>query len=346
MYNTMLVFKDNNLLEKIKGCAVWGEESGFEITAVADSGDTAYRELCRGRYDLVIYQTDIDSMNGAELLKRASAEKLCGHIVLCSEKADFEYARMGIIYGAFDYFIAPFENEQLYGVFSRIKDEAASGVQDENGRAACIAAFFKNRDDSIYKYVSDMIDEIYSSSPDYSTAENTLRRIYKKTVDDVFSGSDWLDLYKSSHSFYGDDPKCGGKAYGAYITDRLAELFRDYCELFPSVNNEKIREVILYILNNPESDLKQKTIASEYYINSSYLSTIFSSQTQLRFVDYLTTVKLKRAGWLLQNTEMKVTEIAERLDYKDVGYFSRMFKKQYGVTPTEYRIPDGYTYQI
>lgn len=266
--------------------------------------------------------------------------------MLCSEKADFEYARMGIIYGAFDYFIAPFNKEQLYSVFSRIKNEAVSDVQDENVRAACIASFFRNRDEGIYKYIADMTDEIYLASPDYTSAEDTLRKIYTKVVDDIFSGSDWLDLYKSSSSFYEDDSELTGRAYGAYITDRLTELFRDYCELFPSVNNDKIREVILYILNNPESDLKQKTIASEYYINSSYLSTIFYSQTQLRFVDYLTTVKLSRAGWLLQNTEMKVTEIAERLDYKDVGYFSRMFKKQYGVTPTEYRIPDGYTYQI
>ena len=112
------------------------------------------------------------------------------------------------------------------------------------------------------------------------------------------------------------------------------------------MNYEKIREVILYILNNPESDLKQKTIAAELYINSSYLSTVFAAQTQQRFVDYLTTVKLKHAGWLLQNTDMKVTEIAMRLDYKDIGYFSRLFKQRFGVTPTEFRIPDGYTYQI
>ena len=49
------------------------------------------------------------------------------------------------------------------------------------------------------------------------------------------------------------------------------------------------------ILNNPENNLKQKDIAIELYINSSYLSTVFPAQTGIRFVDYLTTVKLKRA---------------------------------------------------
>lgn len=87
-----------------------------------------------------------------------------------------------------------------------------------------------------------------------------------------------------------------------------------------------MQDVILYILNNPESDLKQKTIASKLYMNSSYLSTVFATQTGMRFVDYITIVRLKRAGWLLKNTEMKITEIALRLDYKDVGYF-RNFSK-------------------
>lgn len=61
-----------------------------------------------------------------------------------------------------------------------------------------------------------------------------------------------------------------------------------------------MQDVILYILNNPESDLKQKTIASKLYMNSSYLSTVFATQTGMRFVDYITTVRLKRAGWLLK----------------------------------------------
>lgn len=63
--------------------------------------------------------------------------------------------------------------------------------------------------------------------------------------------------------------------------------------MFPNCNNSKIQEVILYILNNPENNLKQKDIATELYINSSYLSTVFPTQTGIRFVDYLTTVKLK-----------------------------------------------------
>ena len=87
-------------------------------------------------------------------------------------------------------------------------------------------------------------------------------------------------------------------------------------------------------------------ILPRIYLNNSYLSTIFSAQTNLRFIDYLTKVKMQRAAVLIKSTDMKISDIAQRLDYKDIGYFSRVFKKYYGVTPTMYKIPEGFMYQI
>lgn len=346
MYKVMIVSADEDLLKELKNMRVWGEISEFEISKTVNSGDDAYRELCRERYDFVICETHIKGMDSLEFLRRANEEKLGGHIAFFSRYADFEYARQGIILDAFDYFVLPFQEIQFYSAFRRIKNKADKNNETGAHYSEEIIKLFESRDSGIYVYISGMLKEIYKNSADIAAAENILNRIYKNVVDEIFSRNEWLDLYKSNQSFCAEAGIPEGITYDKYFSNKITELFEEYCELFPAVNNEKINEVILHILNNPESDLKQKTIASELYINSSYLSTVFSVQTQLRFIDYLTMVKLKRAGWLLQNTSMRVTEIAERLDYKDIGYFSRMFKKQYGVTPTEYRIPDDYTYQI
>lgn len=341
MYKTMLVFNDNCLLEKIRALNVWGDASEFEITAVFDSADRAYRELCRERYDLVICETQLRGMDGAELLRRSKEQRLCRNIALCSEKADFEYARQGIIFGACDYFTAPFCESHFHDAFLRIKDAADKDILTEEYCAEKIVGFFENHDDGIRDYLAQLIKDLYDTSENDAAYSNTLAGISKAAADEIFNRNEWFDLYQSNQDFCGDSGR-----NGRYFADKLCGLFDEYCELFPPSGSKNIEDVILYILNNPESDLKQKTIASEFYINSSYLSTVFSAQTQLRFVDYLTTVKIKRAGWLLQNTNLKISDIASRLDYKDIGYFSRMFKKQYGITPTEYRIPDDYTYQI
>ena len=73
---------------------------------------------------------------------------------------------------------------------------------------------------------------------------------------------------------------------------------------------------------------------------------MFTAQTGGRFVDYVTGVKLMRAAWLLRNTDMKIGEIAGRMDYKDIAYFSKQFKKVFHLTPSEYRIPDNYQFSI
>lgn len=344
MYRTMLVCNSIWLSKQIQAMHIWGESSDFEIAAIINDGNAAYQELKKNRYDLVICETEIKGMESVELLRCVKREKLCGHIAFCSEKADFEYARKGIIFGAFDYFVEPFEEGQFYSAFSRIKNETNESGVIERCCSEEIIRRFEKHDNGIYEYIPDMIKGIYENTSDISSAESLLKRIYKTVINEIFSRNEWLDLYKSNLSRSADGSVSG--TYNKCFKNEIEELFREYCELLPDVSNEKIQKVILYILNNPESDLKQKTIAAEMYINSSYLSTVFSAQTQIRFVDYLTTVKLKRAGWLLKNTDMKVAEIAERLGYKDIGYFSGGFKRHYGVTPTEYRIPNDYIYQI
>lgn len=180
-------------------------------------------------------------------------------------------------------------------------------------------------------------NEVMLTVPDAAKAEELLREIYIETADRVFTENEWLELYIAHDSLNGTS---------AYLRERLLVLYREYAELFPSTSNDKTEEVILYILNNPESDLRQKTIAAKMYVNSSYLSTVFAAQTGERFVDYLTSVRLKRAAYLLMNSNLNVSEIAARLDYKDIGYFSRLFKARYGIPPSQYRIPDNYTYEI
>lgn len=348
MYKIMLVSEENDLLKELQNLRVWEESLDFEISAVLHDGKEAYYELNRKKYDLVICETHIKGMDSLELLRLAKSQKLCGCIAFFSREAEFEYARQGIILGAFDYFVSPFQEIQFYSALSRIKNRRNEDRAKEIYWAEEIINMFEVRDLEVYEYIENIANEIYSGSDDNVSAENILGQIYKIVVDEIFKRNSWLDLYQSCKSFCIPEEiyDIGYTSYKKYFIDMLKKLFREYCELFPCVNNVKMQEVILHILNNPESNLKQKTIAAEFYINSSYLSTVFSAQTQLRFVDYLTTVKIKRAGWLLQNTTMKINEIAERLDYKDIGYFSKLFKRQCGTTPTEYRIPDDYTYQI
>lgn len=348
MYKTLLVFDNFSLYSEIKNLNIWGGPSEFEITDVANDGLTAYRLMRKNRYDLVITEIRISGMDGLQLLRSSKKEGLCPHIVLCSEFVDFNYARQGIILGAFDYFVRPFDETLFFSMFNRIKNEdfenEASGIYYTGE----ITALFDKRDEGIYSFVSHMLDEIYRDDDDLIRADKRARQICKAVFDEVFKKNEWLDLYIIQQDFYGFDGinESNRNSYKNKYNKILCGLFDEFCTLCPGVTGSKIKEVILYILNNPENDLRQKKIASDLYINSSYLSTVFVAQTGIRFVDYLNTVKLKRAAYLLKETNMKIIDIAARLDYKDTGYFSRLFKAKFNATPSEYRLPDNYNYQI
>ncbi|HBC25979.1 MAG TPA: DNA-binding response regulator, partial [Ruminococcaceae bacterium] len=73
------------------------------------------------------------------------------------------------------------------------------------------------------------------------------------------------------------------------------------------------------------------------YINNSYLSNTFALKTGMHYNNYVTMVKMARARYLFQTTDLKAYEVGYQLGYHDINYFSRLFKKYSGKSPAEYR---------
>ena len=68
-----------------------------------------------------------------------------------------------------------------------------------------------------------------------------------------------------------------------------------------------------------------------------HLSTIFSQQTGQTLIKYLTDYRMARARELLRGSSKKSSEISLEVGYKDAHYFSYLFKKTHGMTPTQFR---------
>lgn len=90
-------------------------------------------------------------------------------------------------------------------------------------------------------------------------------------------------------------------------------------------------------INFHNQDLSLKTFSSEFGITVSYASKIFKEQIGSNFSDYLTEKRIEKAKQLLKETDLSVSEIAQRTGYVDSSTFIKNFKKVTRLTPGAYR---------
>ncbi|GBG07330.1 putative DNA-binding response regulator [Paenibacillus agaridevorans] len=86
-----------------------------------------------------------------------------------------------------------------------------------------------------------------------------------------------------------------------------------------------------------DGDFSVSTISKELYISENYFSKLFKQETGKNFSQYVTAVRMKEAENLLTLTDLKISEVAAKVGYKDANYFSLSFKGIFGVSPVKYR---------
>jgi two-component system response regulator YesN len=92
-----------------------------------------------------------------------------------------------------------------------------------------------------------------------------------------------------------------------------------------------------YIMEHYSEDLSLDTVAKQFHFNSSYFSEQFKQYKGINFSDYLLQVRMDSAKRMLETTNEKVYQIACDVGYKDAKYFNRLFKRDTGITPEQYR---------
>ena len=148
-----------------------------------------------------------------------------------------------------------------------------------------------------------IISDFFRDSPD------GYRSIYKQTTVEQIAG--WLSFFK-----------------------------RQMCQLFEShhkdYKNHIVASVKKYINEHLTERLFLNEVAAVFGISPNYLSQLFGKYSDMGFSEYINTCKISESKRLLTEGNLKVYEVAEMLGFESAFYFSKVFKKVEGVSPTEY----------
>lgn len=102
-----------------------------------------------------------------------------------------------------------------------------------------------------------------------------------------------------------------------------------------------IEQAVRYIHAHYTDELTLQEVADQVHISKNYFSHLFKKQTGRNFIDYLIHLRIEHARTLLADTDLRVYEVAERSGFRDVKYFSKLFRRLTGATPQEYRANAG-----
>lgn len=158
---------------------------------------------------------------------------------------------------------------------------------------------FENHDNSIYRILNMMHEELEAKSPDYYT--KVIALLYELLVD----------------------------------TQRLFKNITQPRNQAPTPSI--IYNIKNYIDSHFMDDLTLEDLAKRTYLHKNYFLKQFKKYFKQSPMQYMMTVRLEHAKLLLTKTELSISEIALSLQFSNFSYFSEIFKKHFGVTPTDFR---------
>lgn len=92
-----------------------------------------------------------------------------------------------------------------------------------------------------------------------------------------------------------------------------------------------------YIQQHYQETVRLEDVSNAVGFNATYFSALFKKETGQNFMDYLTEMRINKAKELLCDDALSIQDVAEQVGYRDLKYFSRLFKKTAGVSPSDYK---------
>ena len=185
----------------------------------------------------------------------------------------------------------------------------------------------------VYQY----LQELTGHSEDSELVREYMKHLYLLTVEKTYNLMDKRinsDVVKKNLSSF--DNMETGKKIKRFIADLINELIYEIRSNNDNPGQSLVKPVKKYLSEHFSEELNLQSVADLFNVSFGHLSKCFKKVEGISFSEYLMNLRIEEAKKLLKKDYINISEVAEKVGYADPGYFSKVFKKQVGMTPKQY----------
>jgi YesN/AraC family two-component response regulator len=357
MFN-MAIVEDEELERRALRSIIERNTDDIRIVGEAKNGSEAVRLLESERIDVMLLDIKIPRPNGLELLQMIRERHLATKVLIITAYDYFDIMQAAIQFKADGFLLKPVRKEALMGgvrdclvssaerpapasvhVVPAMAD-AADHFSDETGEnmRERLRGFVQRRAyRDCLRLVRARLESIYAHrtmAPRYEVLDlaqiltdlldETGRRLAQATARQV----EELEVQRL-------DARSQHKVEELFcqITDTLFGVDQDCIR--PEI--ARIETVLHFIERNLSKGVTLEDAANVAHVSPCYLSRLFRKKMNTTFISYLKAQRIERAKTLLQNSDLPIINISLDLSYSDANYFGKSFKKEVGISPSDYR---------
>ena len=244
-----------------------------------------------------------------------------------------------------DFIRTAFDEQILYGNYLPEADPDSGGLVNTELRYQLMRELLNSVRTANLSRATQMLNQFLSAAP---------KRRFSNALKDT---KNWLIVFNTSlrmtaeqagvHPFYLDklSQKFSYRIDALSSPDRKAkfmhDMVRQYCQLITNHAESRypllIQRIMLLIEYDLTADLSLNALAKQLNINASYLSSLFKKVMNITLTEYVNKKRVDASLLYLNSTDLQIQTIGQKVGISDPAYFTKLFRQQIGMSPTEYR---------
>jgi two-component system response regulator YesN len=357
MYDILIVEDERIEREALSALLQEGFSSEIKTMRYATNGEQALREFNKQVPDLVFLDIHIPKINGLELLERLSGQ-LKTEIIIVSAYSQFEYAQKALRLGVRDYLLKPVDTTQ----FCRVVTEVFDSLYRKNEAEQLLKQMIPHHEvlfssEFSEEFLAYLKDEKFLEFSELSFSEGPASAAhYLVNQQHEFSAAQLLQFlvmffqslhlphneFLSSFDFSSTDLIRLQSELTPALFERLVTDFMQRVNLLiqqdadSETTKRLVKDIDTYLQEHFHEQINLEHLGVHVNRNPAYISRLYKIETGLNIKDRLKNLRISAARAMLEQGNVSVKEVAFSVGFSDPNYFSTVFKKETGLSATDY----------